>query len=438
MPMQYLIYLLFFIVFIGEYIFPKIGIQHRALAILPEVISIICGVYVLLCIAFNKSMKVQWRYALLYIALLFHIAIGLIGNLVHPLAIISGMRMYLKFLPFYFLPMVYEISKEDIAKQFKFLLGIVILQLPLAVYQRFFEYGRLVTGDYIAGTLGTAPMLTIFLTAAISMFVASYLKDRIGIKELIILLIVAFVPIALNETKASVILLPVAILIPTIFGVKNKEKIRILATTIPLTIILVIGFNSIYKIVYTKRADMLDFYTSDKIANYMYKSPDPNKIEGKEGETGRIDAIILAYRSNADDYFRLFWGVGIGNAAVSFSKKFEGNYTEEYKRLGGKMTSVSHFIWEIGLLGIVLIICFLMLIFNDAMKLKDKKDIVGTIALSWLGVTCITLLIIAYQNIIAKDALVYTFVYYSGYLSAMAYKIQNRLSVGENYYKASD
>ena len=415
--MNYLIYILFITVFTSEFIFNKIGINFKIISILAEIISIVASIYVLLYFALRKKAKIQGRYILFYSGLLTHIAIGIIGNFVQPLAIFAGMRLYFKFLPFYFLPMVYEFSNDQIEKQIKVLLFLAILQCPIALYQRFIEY-RIASGDYIAGTLGTAPMLSLFLVATISMIVAFYLKKRIYLQKFIVLAVIAFLPTAINETKATFLLLPISIIIPTIFGVNKEKRLKILCTVIPVLIILVVSFHYMYKTFYSGRVDVMEFYTSEKITEYMYKSADANKIKGEEGEYGRIDSIILAYQANTDNFFRMIWGVGIGNAAVSFSKKFEGEYTDEYQRLGGKGTAVSHFIWEIGIFGILYIIWFFILIFYDSMKLKKDESVIGSIALGWLGVTSIAFLTLFYQNILAKDALVYTYFFFSGYISA--------------------
>lgn len=431
--MQYLIYILFIAIFSAEFLLSKLGLTLKAFALLPEMISFVCGLFVLLFFAFNKNMRIPLRYLFFYLALTIHITIGLVGNFVQPLTIFAGLRIYLKFLPFYFLPIAYHQTDCQIGRQLKFLLVIAVVQLPLSVYQRLIEF-QFASGDYIAGTLGTAPMMTLFLVSTISVLIGFYLKGKLSFRLFIALILIAFLPTSINETKATFILLPVAALVPMIFGLSKDKRVKVIFTLIPAFVLLIFGYLFLYQTFYGGRADVISFYTSDKLSNYMYKDSDAATIEGNEGDAGRIDSIILAYEANSDNLFKLVWGVGIGNAAKSFSKKFEGEYSSEYLRLGGKMTGLSHFIWEIGILGLVYVLWFLCLVFIDALKLSKQEGFTGSFALGWMGVILIAVLTLPYQNIISKDALVYTFLYFTGIITSIRIQndIQDNLSITTN------
>ncbi|AQV02162.1 hypothetical protein B2D07_16270 [Desulfococcus multivorans] len=424
--MNYLVYLLFFFVYIIEYVIKKIGLELKVFAILPEMISMVVGVYVLLYFALYRKMKVQPRYLFFYFVFTVHIAIGLIGNQVQPFAILAGIRTYFKFLPFYFLPMICDISDEKMKGHLIALLSIAVLQFPLALYQRLFEYAHMFSGDYIAGTLTAAPILTLFLICTIAVLIGFYLKKRIALKTFAILVAVSFLPTAINETKATIILLPLAILLPTIFGVNKASRVKVLAGVIPALVITVMGFSYIYDNMYARNnTSVIEFYTEGNAADYLYKGKDAEYvIGGIETEASRIDSIIYAYQENADDLFRLFWGVGIGNAGVAFSRKLQGEYTDEYRRLGGKQTGLGHFIWEIGLLGILYILWFMLLVLSDAMKLREQTDISGAVALGWTGVVAVLVVAMPYQHLITQNGLMYPFVYISGFLAAKRYLME--------------
>ena len=81
-------------------------------------------------------------------------------------------RTFILGLPFFFLPAVYKFSDRDIAKQFKFLLICTIIQLPVAVYQRFIESKGLLSGDAVRGTLNNSSTLSVFLVCAIALLLA--------------------------------------------------------------------------------------------------------------------------------------------------------------------------------------------------------------------------------------------------------------------------
>lgn len=419
---RYLILLQFIVIFVGDYVFKKMGLGSKLFSILPEMISLAVGVYVFFYFAFGKGARIQSRYLYFFVSFAVHITIGIIGNKVQPLAIFAGMRTYLHFLPFFLLPLVYDQPDDQVRSQLRLLLALAIGQLPLALYQRVFEYSGQASGDYIAGTLMAAPNLTLFMICTIAVILGFYLKKRLSVKVFVVLIVSAFIPTAINETKATVILLPLALLVPMLFEAKKEQRIKIIATVIPVGVMIIVGFHYIYKSVYSGRSDVVAFYTTDKAVDYLYKGAQAGKVTGGyETEVGRIDSIVLAYKESSKDFFRLVWGVGIGNAAVSFSHKFQGKYTREYLRLGGKQNSLSHFIWEIGLLGIVHIVCLLLLIFIDAINLRKSQDLVGPLALGWLGVTAILLIAMPYQNLITKSGVVYPFCYFSGLLAAQSY-----------------
>ena len=428
--MKYAFYFLLIAVFICEYLYQKVGIEVKVFAILPEIISIVVGVCILLYFALFRKIKLRPSYLLFFLALALHVLIGVVGNQVQPLAVLNGLRVYFKFLPFYLLPMIYDIDDETIKRHLIAILAIaLLLQFPLAIYQRVFEYARTYSGDLVAGTLTAAPVLTLFLVSTISVLVAFYIKKQISLKIFALFAFVLFLPTAINETKATVILLPLAVLMPTIFGLGKGVRLKVVAAIIPAMILMLAGFHFLYSIIYERRYSVIEFYTSDEVTNYLYVGKEASHVMGGiESEVGRMDSIIYAYQENSKDLFRLMWGVGIGNAAVAFSKKLRGEYVEEYVRLGGQKTGLSVAIWEIGFLGIGYIVWFLFLIFYDAMKLKDQNDLSGAVALGWLGVIAVIAVGMPYQNLITKNELMYPFFYFSGYLAAKRYALERKLS----------
>ena len=418
----FLIYVLFVVIYIVEYVFSKVGLNSRAFAIIPEMISIAIAVYALLYFALTKKFKIKLSYIFFFCSFALHIVIGAVGNHVQPLAVIAGMRNYFKFLPLFFLPMIFDQSNEQIKTQLKLLLVMAIAQFPLSLFQRLFEYTSK-SGDRVAGTLERAPILTIFLVCTISILVGFYIRKQLTTKNLVVLLIIAFIPTAINETKATVVLLPLAAMIPAFLAPGTSKQIKKIALILPISLFMIMGFHYLYKMFYSHRSDIVEFYTTDSLSEYLYKDVKAREVTGVHdaAEVGRIDAIVIAYKENSKDLLRLIWGVGVGNAAPSFSRKFQGKYADEFRRLGGKENGISNFMWEIGILGIAHIYWFLYLIFNDALYMRKINDLPGFLALGWLGVTAIIALSLFYQNMITMNGLIYPFFYLSGLISAHRY-----------------
>jgi hypothetical protein len=417
--MTTLLYSLFISIFFLDYLVFKIGVGFRIITWVPEVFSILITIIVILRAVFFKTVALNKKYVLFFSAFVLHVIICIIVNQVPAGAIIAGLRTYFKFVPLFLLPAVYDFSDQQIKKQLKFLLLLAVLQCPLAIFQRLVQFRYLGTGDVIAGTFAAAPILSIYMISVIAVLLSFFLNEEIKPKFFLMILVVLFIPTAINETKATMILLPIALIIPVLFAPRHKSKLKLMVTVWTLIAMLLVGFNFIYSQFYAKRSDVFEFYTSDQVKTYLYFGIEADEVRDiGEGEVGRIDAIIYAITENSDDFFRLVWGVGIGNASASFSNFLAGDYLEEYTRLGGRQNALSHMLWEIGILGVILVFLLFYLIFFDAKVVRNIAGTSGTLALGWIGVLVVLAMSIPYQNIISMNVISYLFCYISGYVAA--------------------
>jgi len=417
-----LLYSFFISIFFVDYLVFKIGVGFRIITWVPEVFSILITIIVVIRAARYKTVALNKKYVLFFSAFVIHVIIGIIVNQVPAGAIIAGLRMYFRFVPLFLLPAVYDFSDQQIKKQLKFLLLLAVLQCPLAIFQRLVQFRHLGTGDVISGTFAAAPILSIYMISVIAVLMSFFLNEEIRPKFFLMILVVLFIPTAINETKATMILLPIALIIPVLFAPRPryKSKLKLMVTVWTLIAMFLVGFNFMYSQFYTKRSDVFEFYSSDQVQTYLYVGMEADNVSDdiRESEVGRIDAIIYAITENSDDFFRLIWGVGIGNAAASFSKFLAGDYLEEYTRLGGKQNGLSHMLWEIGIIGVILVFFLFYLIFFDAKVIRNTVGTSGALALGWIGVLVVLAMSLFYQNIITKNVISYLFCYISGYVAA--------------------
>jgi hypothetical protein len=136
--MQALVYLLFLSVFSLDALH-RYGVISRHLTWLPEVISLIALLIVIAYGARNKTVNLSIAYLVIFGLLAVHIVCGVILNSVSTGPIVTGIRTYLKYLPFFFLPIVYEFTPQEMKRQLQLLLIIALAQLPIALYQRLVE-----------------------------------------------------------------------------------------------------------------------------------------------------------------------------------------------------------------------------------------------------------------------------------------------------------
>jgi O-antigen ligase len=258
------------------------------------------------------------------------------------------------------------------------------------------------------------------------MAMSFYLKKQLKLSWLIVIFIVLFIPTTLNETKASFVLLPMALMLPAVLMPKTQEKFKQMVTLMLIGVFALSAFVGVYnqfrQVRYAQTGgfeSIVDFYTQeDNLKEYLYKTEDSKSSI----HLGKIDSVILPIRFLSDDGWKLVFGVGIGNAAPSFMPGFTGKYAEESYLLGFGMTTIGDFIWEIGILGLFLYCLFLIFIFKDALHIGKKPGLEGSIGLGWAAVIIIMFLGLFYKSMFQDNAIGYLFWYFCGCIAFMKHK----------------
>ena len=422
--MNKLLYLLFLSVFFLDFFHFELGIIPRSATWLPEILAILtCLVIALRFTTLKEKPAINPKYVTLLLLYFTIILIGIVLNTTPPESIIAGIRAYFKHLPFFLLPAVYDFSEEQFKKQLQFVLSLLILQCPLAVYQRFFQFRGVMTGDVIAGTLEVSSVLSITMICSIAVIFALHLKKRIGFKLFLIIVFCLFLPTTLNETKGTLVLLPLAFLIPAFFlQGKGSSRAKSLLITALISILFISAFVPIYDHFMRPRLgySILDFFQNkDKVTEYLYRGT-------REGDTKKImrgDAIVLTYKNLSDNPLRFTFGHGIGNLIRSYFE-FLDEKSDEAFRTGADRLALTNLFWEFGLLGIAVCITFMVFLFRDAVLLRKSDDIFGSFALGWSAVVVIICFSLAYKNIIHFNVINFMFWYFSGVIAAKIFRMR--------------
>lgn len=416
--MNKLVYLLFLFVFFLDFFHFNLGIVPRSVTWLPEILAILtCLVIVLRFAALKEKPAIHPKYVTLIALYCTIILIGIILNNTTAGSIIIGMRVYFKHLPFFLLPAVYDFSEEQFKKQLHFILPLLILQCPLTVYQRLFQYGWGRTGDLITGTLMGSGILSITMLCSIAVIFALYLKKKIGVKFFFVTACFLFLPTTINETKVTLILLPIALFLPAfLFRGEAGSKIKSLLLMALFGILFISAFIPIYEhfLKPTTGYSILDFFQSkDGMEKYLYKG-----VEGRPDEDiRRGDAIVIAYKNLSKDSLTLAFGIGMGNVTDSYFSSLHGKHTEKSQYVAERLT-VTHLFWELGLVGVVVYVTFFFFLFRDALLLRKSDDIFGSFALGWCAVIVIIGLCLGYTNMMHLNVINLMFWYFSGLVAA--------------------
>ncbi len=416
------IYLLFFGILFLDWLSEKWFLIPRQITWLPELLSIIVLLYIILVSIKFKEMPFKPLYILVYIfaGLTF---LGIILNEVDTPVAIAGIRNHLKFLPLFLLPFYYEFSDDFMKKFIKFMLFFSFLQCPIAILQRlFFETG---SGDPIGGTLGahTSGILSLFCSFIIIIWTAYYFKYQLKSTNYFLGLIILFIPMALSETKISLFLIPLIFVSIILFIPEAKRKMRYFVFIFISITILLGTYRFVYNYYYAKtpeRAIETYILNPKKTLDYIYY----NKYT-KSGRLNRIPQIIFAYDNIRDDLKFYLFGVGAGNASDSFFQGGVGRYYMKYKFLGIDNIFIGNMLWEYGILGTLLYFLIGIFMFIKIFSLRIMERINGTIAIGFLGISVILLVSTVYLNTMRVNIYLYLYWFLAGYLMNLYYSKPN-------------
>jgi hypothetical protein len=405
------------------------------LRFLPEAMSGVVILYVLLAGTRDRFHLVAAKYWLVFGALALVLLCGVINGAPGAGPVISGLRFYLRAVPLFFLPAVLPLSEFQLKRQLKWLLGITLIQVPVAVYQRWViqAAGRF-SGDDVRGTLLDSGILTLFLACGIAVLTGLLMRGRIRARWYVLLTVLIIIPTTLNETKVAAFYLPMAILIAVLVGAAPGKRLRY--ASVGLLGLMVIGalFVPIYNLTqvnnpYKNERDIAAFFTNEKEVS-RYLSSNVAGV-GTKKDVRRGDAIVVPLQFLAKDPVRLAFGLGTGAVSPSnLGKNFEGEYHLLFKQF--LIVSLTVFLLEFGVFGVALILVLFWLVFSDTLAVarNDKNTLFGALAVGWAAVVPIFALDIFYTNFHEFASVTYLYWYFSGLICArrMALAYENQRS----------
>jgi hypothetical protein len=416
--MNALVIALFVALFAAEFLVKKLGVVHQYFMLVPELLSGIAVLALLKYLLAGRRWAIDWRYALFLAVWLFVIVFGFLAQSMPSGAIVSGMRNYLKFLPFFLLPAVYPFTMRQLGAQLAVLLALLAAQSPVAVYQRFVQYAhQMHTGDPVAGFTTSSSVLSILMMWAIAATVSMYLRRMLRFGTLLTLVAIFMLPTTLNETKATLILLPVALLLPAWFMPRGSGAWRRVLPIAVVGLLAGTAFISAYDYLIQSRDDgtsIENFITEGRARTYLYSGA----ADGEKRYIGRFDSIVIAARQLAQDPLAITFGLGAGNVSASPLRGFDGAYVAYYDRFGVGETQVTTFLWEIGVAGLAAFAFFCALIFRDARALGREPGGLGLLGQVWATITVMVVLSLLYVSVFAINEIAYFFWFYSGVVAS--------------------
>ncbi|HVW69747.1 MAG TPA: hypothetical protein VHB68_12285 [Steroidobacteraceae bacterium] len=399
----------------------ELHVLPKASRFLPEVLSGLIGIRVILNGMGQRFRDVAPKYWLLFASITFMIFCGILSNGVGAGPQIGGLRYSLRALPLFFLPAVVTFTEAQLRQQLQLLLAISIIQLPLAGYQRLtiFQEGRF-TGDPVFGTLMLSGVMSLFQIGVVCTLTGLFVRRRITLGRYVMLFLLVLLPTTINETKVTLLLLPIGLLATVIIGAPPGTKQRVALGSVLLMVAFGALFVPIYDYFNTRYnpypVTLGDFFgNSKKVETYMENGAGV----GSRKEAGRVDAIEVPLERLSRDPVKLVFGLGIGNASNS---NLGPQFTGEYYGLYGRYTiesSTAAFLLEMGVGGVLLVLVFMALIFGDSLAVaREGTGLTSALAVGWAGITLVTAISLFYLTLHTTESLSYLFFYFSGLVAA--------------------
>lgn len=426
--MQLLVIALLFQVLVVEYLIESHNLLPHYAILVPEVLSGIAMLVVLVRIMGGRRIAFDWRYGIFLAALLFTIVFGYMVQNVPDGAMLAGARSYLRFLPFFLLPAVHRFTPRQLHVQLMLLFVIALGETPLALYQRFVEFANdMHTGDPVKGTLTSSSALSMFMVAAIGGAVVFFLRGRLKLTALILFAAWMIVPTTINETKATVLLLPVALLVPAMLMPNKERLLRKLVPIMGVGLLAGTAFVIIYNTLsqYGEHGEALGtFFTSSDVRYYLYTGA----ANTEQPYVGRFDSIEIALKYTSQDPLKLAFGYGAGNVSESFLPQFAGRYSNYFLRLGVGQTQVTTFLWEVGVAGLLTYLFLFYLVARDSLTLARSSDPAAHLGQIWAVATIIATFGLVYKAVFSMNDFGYLFWYFSGVVASRAVVVRQSAS----------
>jgi hypothetical protein len=325
------------------------GYAPGSIAYVQEILALVTVLVVVVAGVRERFGNIAARYWFVFGALAVTVVCGLLTNAVDAGPIFAGLRSYLRAIPLFFLPAVVVFSPTQVRAQSLLVLVFAVAQMPIALYQRLTSFARgSLSGDWTIGTLGDSGFLSIFLICVASMLLAFLVRGRLRWGWAFIVLPLVLAPTMFNETKATLFLVPVALLAVVVVGAARNRFRRFMFATMS-GVVFFAAFVPIYDYFMKPRYGygIVEFFMmDDRVENYLTR----NVEVGSHAVPGKVDAITVPIRVLSRDPSLLAFGFGIGNVSDSaLGDRFTGEHFQRYGYFVG--SGVSLLLWETGLLG---------------------------------------------------------------------------------------
>ena len=367
--------------------------------------------FLIVLLMWAKQPELRKKSTVIDIFLIVLFLLGIFSYIVNNVSIgvcIAGIRKYFKFVMFFYVLYYFNLKENFFKSTFKLLFIVALIQVPVALFQRFMYPVR--TGDVVGGTLGfsTSGILTQFLLFITAIVLSLYREHVWNFKKMGIFLLLLIIPMSINETKIFFWLFPLLV-----FFLFRRELVQFRVKLLPIAVTSLLLFSLAYKIYHHYYTYFPGFGPFS--APNIRRNLDPRYAKA-QGKIWRIGAVTFAFKQISTHWTTLLAGVGPANTSYSFIEEWSGKYYYPYVDIY-RPNFLSYFIWEYGIMGVLLFFLILYKLRATAKKIQA----LGTpyeraVAHGYEGILLIICLSIFYNYGLFNDTLGYTFWFMSAFI----------------------
>lgn len=251
----------------------------------------------------------------------------------------------------------FEFTESRLRKLWTLLLLVIVLQVPVVLYQHFFTMS--VDGwDSVVGTFGygMSPVLVMFAIAGITYALSCWMRGLIKGWWMALVVCAGLADMLLGEVKAVLFWTPLAIIL-----VMRKRILKNVVAFVGYGVMIVVFLAATvfaYKAMYWGEEGTSGSTLEEKISRRGGYFFNPYEINQKTGEVSRIASLYIWYRDPVPTVLERLIGYGPGSSATSDGTGL-GKVAKRYRPLRVNSTALSSMLWDIGILGTA---CFISML----------------------------------------------------------------------------
>jgi hypothetical protein len=260
------------------------------------------------------------------------------------------------------------------------------------------------------------------------------LKGKLRWSSFLLLAVIVILPMTLNETKISLLLIPFALIFPAVIASQRSwEKLKMFFLYTGIAFLALLVFIKVYDhLMITQGMEhrsLIRFFEKGHVEEYLYRGEN-KRNPGVDEQIGRFDSIELIFKHISDEG-KLIAGVGAGNASPSFFSNMQGAYYRKFSDPNPNMTYISLISAEFGLTGLTFNVIILIIIIFDSWRLRNSPGLAGALSIGWACVTCIIGISFFYFPILIQNIFVVLFWYFCGHIARMSYELRQQVDQEE-------